>query len=500
MTRILAPSDMSTVLRLLGAAGLPTSDLLTAHRVEFFALGAPDAPAGVIGLERVGHVALLRSLAVAEGRRGEGLGSTLVAGVEAAAAQGGITHLYLLTTTAEAFFAARGYQAVARHQAPDAIQATREFSSLCPDTAVVMVKAMDPAAEGTGTDALRARIRDLDRTLVELAAERVAVARQVGEAKRRADQPIVDYAQERVVLERARDVADAVGLDRHVAEAILVTLIRAAVGAQDQDNWRSAAVGHGKTAVVVGGAGRMGRWFTRFLADQGYVAGALDLRSTGDEQAWAEATLPTADLVVCSTPPAATAALYERWLASPPSGVIVDIASIKTPLIDAIRRLQHAGAAVASVHPMFGPSVVLLRDCDVVICDTGDAKATTTVEQLFKSTTARLLRLPLDEHDRLMADVLTLAHATVIAFALALPDSSVPVRSTTLGALQGLSANLVRESPDVYYEIQALNPNSAGALDRLARAIDRVRDAIGSRDAGAFSALMREGEQKTPIE
>ena len=63
-----------------------------------------------------------------------------------------------------------------------------------------------------------------------------------------------------------------------------------------------------------------------------------------------------------------------------------------------------------------------------------------------------------------MADVLTLAHATVIASALALPDAAVPVRSTTLGALQTLSANLVRESPDVYYEIQALNPNSPGAL------------------------------------
>ena len=189
--------------------------------------------------------------------------------------------------------------------------------------------------------------------------------------------------------------------------------------------------------------------------------------------------------------------MYEQWIRSPPSGVIVDIASIKTPLVGPIRRLQQAGASVASIHPMFGPSVVLLRDCDVVICDTGDAAATAMVEQLFTSTTARFIHLPLDEHDRLMADVLTLAHATVIAFALALPDTAVPLRSTTLGALQTLSANLVRESPDVYFEIQALNPHSAGALDRLARAIDRVREAVDSRDAGAFTALMREGEDKT---
>jgi len=201
--------------------------------------------------------------------------------------------------------------------------------------------------------------------------------------------------------------------------------------------------------------------------------------------------------VVCSTPPAATAALYDQWADRPPAGLIVDIASIKTPLIGSIRRLQTAGARVASIHPMFGPSVVLLRECDVVICDTGDAESAEAVAQLFTSTTARILHLPLDEHDRLMADVLTLAHATTIAFALALPDTAVPVRSTTLGALQTLSANLMRESPDVYFEIQALNPNSAAALERLARAVSRVRQAVSAQDAGAFRELMDEGKQKT---
>jgi prephenate dehydrogenase len=73
----------------------------------------------------------------------------------------------------------------------------------------------------------------------------------------------------------------------------------------------------------------------------------------------------------------------------------------------------------------------------------------------------------------------------------------VPVRSTTLGALQTLSANLVRESPDVYYEIQALNPNSAAALERLAVAVSRVRQAVSAKNADAFRELMDEGRQKT---
>ena len=301
-----------------------------------------------------------------------------------------------------------------------------------------------------------------------MAAARVSLARQVGEAKRQADRPLVDTRRSGS-CSSARAARRAAGLDPRVAETILVALIRAAVSAQDQDSWRHASVGQGKTAVVVGGLGRMGRWFTRFLADQGFAAGALDLESGGDEARWARDVLPTADLVVARRrrprPPRATPGRRRR------RGVIVDIASIKTPLIAPIRRLQAAGARVASIHPMFGPSVVLLRDCDVVICDTGDTDATEVVTRLFTSTTARLLHLPLDEHDRVMADVLTLAQATTIAFALALPDAAVPVRSTTLGALQTLSANLTRESPDVYFEIQALNPNSAAALERLATAV-----------------------------
>jgi chorismate mutase/prephenate dehydrogenase len=343
---------------------------------------------------------------------------------------------------------------------------------------------------------LRDEIGRLDREIVHLAAKRVALARETGQLKREMHLSIVDYAQERAVLERARHAAEAAGLDPQVAEALLATLIRTSVSAQDRDSVKRASVGAGKTAVVLGGEGRMGRWFIRFLSDQGYTVGSLDPQAPDEEQAWATAALPHADLVVSAAPPVATAQVYEDW-ASPPSGVIVDIASIKTPLIDAIRRLQAAGARVASIHPMFGPSVVLLRECDVVICDTGDPSAASDVARLFEPTTARILRMPLEEHDRLMADVLTLAHATAIAFALALPGTASPVRSTTLAALERLSANVVRESPDVYFEIQARNPHSARAIARLSAAVARVGEVVTAQDSDRFKALMEEGRRRT---
>ncbi len=125
-------------------------------------------------------------------------------------------------------------------------------------------------------DELRERIRQLDLELVALAAERMELSRQVGESKRRQGLSTVDYAQERVVLDRARASAEEAGLNPGVAEDLFAGLIRASVTVQDKDNQRFAALGAGKRAVVVGGAGRMGQWLVRFLTDQGYEAGSLD--------------------------------------------------------------------------------------------------------------------------------------------------------------------------------------------------------------------------------
>jgi len=344
---------------------------------------------------------------------------------------------------------------------------------------------------------LRRRLETIDADLLALAGERIRVGRAIGAAKRAAGLPTVDYAQERAVLERARGAAGGTALDADVAEDLLVRLIRASVTAQEADHVRHAAVGSGKTAVVVGGAGRMGAWFVRFLSDLGYDTAVLDPAAETEREP-ARALLPEADLVLCATPPTGTAGLYDEWTAAPPRGVIVDIASIKTPLLPAIARLRAAGARVASIHPMFGPSTVLLRDADVVVCETGDDRARDVAEAMFAPTTARLVRLPIAEHDKVMADLLALAHAAALAFAAALPDADHPVRSTTFQALEAIASAVVRESPSVYFEIQAANPHAPGAVARLREALERLADVVARDDRRGFAALMESGRERTP--
>jgi chorismate mutase/prephenate dehydrogenase len=200
---------------------------------------------------------------------------------------------------------------------------------------------------------------------------------------------------------------------------------------------------------------------------------------------------------VCAAPPQATADIYRSWSGRPPAGTVVDIASIKTPLVEAIGLLRKAGGRMASIHPMFGPSIALLRDADVVVCETGDEGATAAVEALFRPTTARLVRIPLADHDRIMADLLGMAHAAAIAFALALPEAEHPVRSTTFQALEHLAAVVVRESPEVYFEIQTDNPWSLASVEKLREAVDRVIAAVRGRGRTEFEGLLAQGRRRT---
>jgi N-acetylglutamate synthase-like GNAT family acetyltransferase len=98
--------------------------------------------AGVAGLELHGADALLRSVAVSRESRGRRLASRLCAEVERRAPALGARRIFLLTETAERFFARRGYQRLERAKAPAGIAASREFAALCPDTAVLMFREL----------------------------------------------------------------------------------------------------------------------------------------------------------------------------------------------------------------------------------------------------------------------------------------------------------------------------------------------------------------------
>jgi amino-acid N-acetyltransferase len=141
------PADFPAIVRLLSDAALPHADLTPEHLRHFLVLRDGEEIAGVVGMEVADDAGLLRSLAVPEARRGEGLAMRLVDALEERARASGIRTLYLLTTTAEGFFARRGYAPADRAAVPDTIAATPEFRDICPASAACMSRALAPAEQ-----------------------------------------------------------------------------------------------------------------------------------------------------------------------------------------------------------------------------------------------------------------------------------------------------------------------------------------------------------------
>jgi len=134
-------ADSARIVALLEANELPTLDLAEC-RPELIVIEDGDELIGTSGLQVFGGAALVRSVAIAKDRRKAGLGSSLLSALERHASRLGVRELVLLTQTAEPFFARHGYARVERASVPKPIQATAEFRSLCPASAVCMSKPL----------------------------------------------------------------------------------------------------------------------------------------------------------------------------------------------------------------------------------------------------------------------------------------------------------------------------------------------------------------------
>jgi N-acetylglutamate synthase-like GNAT family acetyltransferase len=132
--------DLADVEALVAGAGLPIDGLAACVAVGTAVVCREHDGCllGVAATERFGEVALLRSVAVLAAARGNGLGRALAARALADAREAGAREAWLLTETAEGFFAGLGWERADRAAAPPAIVASVEFTTACPQTAVAM--------------------------------------------------------------------------------------------------------------------------------------------------------------------------------------------------------------------------------------------------------------------------------------------------------------------------------------------------------------------------
>jgi amino-acid N-acetyltransferase len=136
-----AINHRDSIVALLIAEKLPVEDL-PATLENFRVAKQTDEVIGVAGLEIYGDYGLLRSLAVQPSYRNEGVAGKLLAQIETVAGSKGLKAIFLLTETAPGYFDRKGYNRITRGDVPEEVQGSSEYSHVCPQSAVVMIKTI----------------------------------------------------------------------------------------------------------------------------------------------------------------------------------------------------------------------------------------------------------------------------------------------------------------------------------------------------------------------
>jgi len=354
-------------------------------------------------------------------------------------------------------------------------------------------------------DELRARIAEVDAALVNLVATRLTLAREVGDAKRAAGLPVRNYATESEVLARFHALAAEAGLDDRLAERFSQLLIGEAVRTQESDI--AAGGAPGRRILIVGGAGKIGRWLADFFASQGHGVTTLD--PAGSVPGFPVATdlsaaVRDADAIIVTTPLAVGHDVLGRILALEPGALVADAFSLKSHVLDLLEGAGRRGQRVASIHPLFGPGARTLSGRVMAVCDCGNQRAANDAAALFTDTALTITRIPVALHDELMQYVLGLSHLVAILFFTTLARSGRSyadlsrVASTTYLKEARTAAEVARESPGLYYEIQRLNRHSGELFALVRSCLGEIERAALADDAAAFSELMRAGRTFFP--
>jgi chorismate mutase/prephenate dehydrogenase len=344
----------------------------------------------------------------------------------------------------------------------------------------------------------------MDRALLELLRRRLELSAAVGRAKAAAGLPVVVRDVEDRVLARARGHAEACGISEEAMEGIFRAILRGSVERQHRVGLQGRAQ-RGEQVLVVGGAGGMGSWLRRFLTANGHAVAECDpvwrdlpAGEGRHPDLSAIDDLDRFDAIVVSVPLRATPGVLRALASRRPRGVVLEIASIKSHLEPALAEADREGVRVVALHPMFGPAKPHYEPLTFVLASRREPQEEREeIEPLLRHPYTRIVTLPFAHHDRLMGWLLGLAHFTGLLFGSALesagldPGELKACASTTFQRQAATARSVLAEDPDLYLDIQRLNPHREEVYAAARQAMEKLIALVEAEDRDGFRALMR---------
>jgi prephenate dehydrogenase/prephenate dehydratase len=259
------------------------------------------------------------------------------------------------------------------------------------------------------------------------------------------------------------------------------------LGAYQHTSFRPMRFNH---IGIVGGNGRMGKWFEKFFAEAGYPVLIQDV----DTSISLADVASSCDVILLSVPMSEASTIAEKLLAlAKPPQLIVENCSIKDCMLPALQNKLPDSMEVMGIHTMFGPDIPALKGEHVIITKTPSsgirAKA---FEDLLYKHGAKIVHADSPEHDSAVAYMQSLQH--LVALALAEVSSAVFSDVSSLDCFQtrnsreviGLIRRVIKQSDGLITDLQTLNPKAVTIRRKFLESMFRLVSALENEDPQAL--------------
>ncbi|WKT00792.1 bifunctional chorismate mutase/prephenate dehydrogenase [Gallibacterium salpingitidis] len=333
---------------------------------------------------------------------------------------------------------------------------------------------------------LRAQIDEVDQALLALFAKRLKLVAEVGKVKHQHGLPIYVPERETSMLAARRQEAEKMGISPDLIEDVLRRLMRESYHSENQYGFKTVNPAI-KKIVVVGGKGKLGSLFVRYLRNSGYLVVILD---QDDWQNVAQ-ILQDADMVLISVPITVTEQVIERlqpYLT--PTMLLADLTSVKTAPMAKMLAV-HQGAVVG-FHPMFGPDIASMAKQVIAVCAGRYPERYQWLLDQFHIWGAKLYQVTPQEHDHSMTYIQALRHFATFANGLHL--SQQPVQLKNLLALSSpiyrlelaMIGRLFAQDPELYADIIMDKPENLEVIKTLQQSYQQALQFFETGDKQGF--------------
>ncbi|MEC4817202.1 MAG: bifunctional chorismate mutase/prephenate dehydrogenase [Scytonema sp. PMC 1069.18] len=241
-----------------------------------------------------------------------------------------------------------------------------------------------------------------------------------------------------------------------------------------------------KNITIIGGRGRMGRFFTQQLTSVSHNVSVLE----NEDWEYADKLLSSADLVMVSVPIQWTIEVIERaakYLA--PTTALCDITSLKTEQVAAM--LKHHHGPVMGLHPMFGPNVNSFAGQKVVVCPGRNNQTFQWLLEFIRTRGGEVIVSTPEEHDRMMVIIQATRHFSRFSVGVFLAQEEIDIdRSLSMSSPSyrqeiDIIKRLFAQNPNLCMDIMLASPDRCQTIVRLADTYNRIAKLVvrGDREA-----------------